>query len=60
MTKTSQKPKTFTGNNFTEHNYNYINRPQTTQSSLTTTQNHLFSQPSSNSVNFHDYPQISQ
>ena len=67
MTKPTQKRKTFTRSNFAEHNYNYVNTPQTTQPSRTNTQNHLFSnffqifqQPSSNSVNFHDYPQISQ
>ena len=66
MTKPSQKRKTFTRNNFAEHNYNYVNRPQTTQPSRTNTQNYLFSQgsifpqPASNSVNFHDYPEISQ
>ena len=66
MTKPSQKRKTFTRNNFTEHNYNYFNRPQTTQPSRTNTQNPLFSQksnlppPSSKSVIFHDYPQFSQ
>ena len=66
MTKPSQKRKTFTRINFAQHNYNYVNRPQTTQFSRTNKQNHLFSQrsnfpqPSSHSVNFHDYPQNSQ
>ena len=61
MTKPSQKRKTFA-----EHNYNYANRPQTTQTSRTNPQKHLFSQrqnfqhSSSNSINIHDYPQISQ
>ena len=31
MTKPSQKRKTFTRNNFAEHNHNYVNQPQTTQ-----------------------------
>ena len=66
MTKPSQKRKTFTKNNFAQHNYNYVKRPKTTQPSRTNTQNQLFSQmhsfqqPSSNTVNFHDYSQISQ
>ena len=66
MTKPTQKRKTFTKNNFAQHNYNYVNRPKTTQPSRTNTQNQLFSQmhsfpkPSSITVNFHDYSQISQ
>ena len=66
MTKQTQKQGSFYRNHFAEHNYNYVNRPQTTISSRTNTQNHLFSQsqilqqPSSNSVNFHDCPQSSQ
>ena len=66
MTKPTQKRKTFTRNNFAEHNYNYVFRSQTTQPSRTNTQNQLFSHrqnfqaPSLNTVRFHDYPQISQ
>ena len=60
MTKPTQKQRTFTRNNFAEHNYNYVNRPQTTKPPLTNTQNHSFSQrpsfhqPKSNLVNFFD------
>ena len=43
MTKPSQKRKIFTRNNFAEHNYNYVNRPQTTQPFRTNTQNLFFS-----------------
>ena len=66
MTKPIQKQRTFCRNNFKEHNYYYVNRPQRTKSSSTNIQNHLFSQSqnlqqtSSNSVSFNDYPQISQ
>ena len=66
MTKPTQKQRTFTRNIFAEHNYNYVNRPQKTKSSRANTQNHLFSQrqnfqqPTSNSVNFNDYPRVSQ
>ena len=65
-TKPTQKQRTFYRSNFAEHNYNYVNRTQTTKSSSTNTQNYLFlesqklQQPSSNSVNFKDYPQIQQ
>ena len=64
--KPTQKQRTINGNNFAEHNYNYVKRPQTTKSSRTNTQKHLFSQiqnlqqPSSSSVNIKDYPQILQ
>ena len=66
MTKPTQKQRTFTWNNFAEHNYNYVNRPKTSKPCRPNTQNHLFlqkknfQQPTTNSVNFHDYPQISQ
>ena len=66
MTKPTQKQRTFTINNFAEHNYNYLNRPQTTEPSRANTQNNLFSQrqnfqqPTSNSVIFNDYPRVSQ
>ena len=36
--------KIFTRNNFAEHDYNYVNRPQTSKTSPPNTQNHLFSQ----------------
>ena len=66
MAKPTEKQKTFYRNNFAEHNYNYVNKPQVNKSSSTNNQNHLVSQsqnlqqPSSNSVNFNDYPQTSQ
>ena len=66
MAKPTQKQGTSYRNNFAEHNYNYVIRPQITKSSSTNTQNHLFlqsqtlQQPSSNSVNFNEYPQTSQ
>ena len=66
MTKPTQKQRTVTRKNFAEHNYNYVNRPQTSKLPRTNTQNHLFSQrqnfqnPTTHSVNFHDYPRISQ
>ena len=40
MTKPTQKQRTVTRNNFAELNYNYVNRPQTTKSPRTNTQNH--------------------
>ena len=66
MTKPTQKQRTFTRNNFAENNYNYVNRPQTSEPPRTNTQNHLFSlrqnfqQPTTNSVNFYNYPRISR
>ena len=66
MTKPTQKQRTFTRNNFAEHTYNYVNRPQRSKSPRTNTQNQLFSQrqkfqhPTTNSVNFNNYPRISQ
>ena len=57
MTKPTQKQRLFTRNNFAEHNYNYVNRSQTTKPSLANTQNTFFlhrqnfQQPSSNSEN---------
>ena len=66
MTKPIQKQRTFTRNNFAEHSYNYLNRPQTSKPSRPNTRNHLFSQrqsfqhPTTISVNFHDYLRISQ
>ena len=66
MTTPIQKQRTITRNNFAEHNYNYVNIPQTSKPSRPNTQNHLFSQrqifqqPTATSVNFHDYPRISK
>ena len=66
MTKPTQKRRRFTRNNFAEHNYNYVNRPQTTKPPRANTQNHLilqrknFQQPSTISVNFNEYPRVSQ
>ena len=66
MTKPTQKQRIFTTNNFAKHNHNYVNRPKTSKLPRTNTQNHLFSQrhnfqhPTTNSVNFIDYPRISQ
>ena len=66
MTKPTQKQRTLTRNNFAEHNYKYVNRPQTSKSPRTNMQYHLFSQrqnfqhPTIKSVIFNDYPRISQ
>ena len=66
MTKPIQKQKTFTKNNFAEHNYDYVNRPQSSELFRSNTQNILFSQrqnfqqATTTSVNFHDYPRTSQ
>ena len=66
MKKPTQKQRIITRNNFAQHNYNHLNRPLTTKPSRANTQNHLFSQrqnfqqPTSNSVNFNEYPRISQ
>ena len=66
MTKPIQKQKTSKRNNFAEHNYNYVNRPQSSKSFRSNTQNILFSQRQNfqeatrTSVNFHDYPRNSQ
>ena len=62
MTKPTQKQRTFTRNNFAEHNYKYVNKSQTSKPPRTNPQNLLFSQrqifqqPTSNSVNFNDNP----
>ena len=64
MTKPTQKQRTFTRKNFAEHNYNYLNRPQTSKPPRTNTQNQLFShrqnfqQPTTNLVIFNDYSGI--
>ena len=66
MTKPTQKQRTFTRNNFAEHNYTYVNRPQTSKPPRTNTHNNFFLQrqkfqhPITNSVRFNDYPRISQ
>ena len=67
MAKPVQKQKTFTKNIFAEHNYNYLNRPQSSKTFRSNTQNILFSQrqnfqeaTTTTSVNFHDYPRTSQ
>ena len=44
MKKPTQKQRTFTRNYFAEHNYNYVNRPQTTKPSRANTKNHYISQ----------------
>ena len=64
--KPIQKHRTFIRNNFAEHNYNYVNRPQTSKSFRPNTQNPLFlqkqnfRQPTTTTINFHVYPRISQ
>ena len=66
MTKPIQKQRTFIRNNFAEHNYNYVNRPETSKFSRPNTQKHLFlqgqnfQQPTTSSINFYDDPRISQ
>ena len=66
MIKPIQKQRTVTRNNFAEHNYGYVNRPQTSKSFRPSTQNHLFSQrqnfrqSTATSINSHDYPRNSQ
>ena len=64
MTTPPQKQRLFTRNNFAEHNYNYVNRSQTSKPSRTNQQNRSFSQRqnpqqhTSNFVNFNDNPRI--
>ena len=66
MTKPIQKQKTFKRNNFAEHNYNYVNRPQLSKPFRSNTQNILFShrqnfqEATTTSVTLHDYPRTSQ
>ena len=67
MMKPIQKQRKITRNNFAEHNYNYVNRPQTSKFYRPNTQNHLFlqrqnfRQPTTTiSVSSHDYPRNSQ
>ena len=42
MTKPTQKQRTFTRSNFAEHNYNCVNKSQTSKPPRTNPQNHLF------------------
>ena len=44
MTKPPQKQRMFTRNNFAEHNYNYVNRSQTSKPPRTNEHNRSFSQ----------------
>ena len=66
MMKPIQKQKLLTRINFAEHNFNYVNRPQTSKSFRPNTHNHLFSQkqnfrqPTTTTVKSHEYPRISQ
>ena len=65
MTKPPQKQRMFTRSNFAEHNYNYVNRSQTSKPPRTNPHNRSFSQRqnpqqhTSNFVNFNDNPRIS-
>ena len=64
MTKPPQKQRIFTGSNFAEHDYNYVNRSQTSKPPRTNLHNRSFSQrqnpqqKTSNFVNFNDNPRI--
>ena len=64
MTKPPQKQRIFTRSNFAEHNYNYVNRSQTSKPPRTNQHNRSFSQRqnpqqhTSNFVNFNDNPRI--
>ena len=64
MTKPPQKQRIFTRNNFAEHNYNYVNRSQTSKPPRTNPHNRSFSQRqnpqqhTSNFVIFNDNPRI--
>ena len=66
MTKPTHRQRTYTRSNFAEHNYNYVHPSKTTHPPRKQKQNRLFSQKSNfsmtsiNSVNFHDYPELSQ
>ena len=63
MTKPPQKQRIFTRSNFAEHNYNYVNRSQTSKPPSTNPHNRSFSQRQNsqqrtpNFVNFNDDPQ---
>ena len=64
MTKPSKTRKTFTRNNFAEHNYNFVNQSKTNQYPRKNIQNlnhvcsHYWNLPntSTNSVNFQENP----
>ena len=62
MTKPPQKQRIFSRSNFAEHNYNYVNRSQTSKPPRTNQHNCSFSQrqnllqQTSNFVNFNDNP----
>ena len=64
MTKPPQKQKIFTKSNFAEHNFNYVNRPQTSKPPRGNPHNRSFSQrqnsqqQTSNFVNFIDNTRI--
>ena len=64
MTKPPRKQKILTRSNFAEHNYNYVNRSQTSKPSRTNQHNPSFSQRqnrqqhTSNFVNFNGNPRI--
>ena len=64
MTKPPQKQRIFTRSNFVEHNYNYVNRSQTSKPPRTNPHNRSFSQRknpqqhTSNFVNFNDNQHI--
>ena len=55
MTKPPQKPRIFTRRNFAEHNFNFVNRSQTSKPPRTNQHNRSFSQrQTSNFGNFND------
>ena len=66
MTKSVQKQRTFTRNNFAEHNYNYVNRPQSSTPFTLKYSKSFFlqrqncQQPTTTSVNVHEYPRTSE
>ena len=63
-TKPPQKQRIFTRSNFAEHNYNYVNRSQTSKPPRTNQHSRSFSQRqnpqqyTSNFVNLNDNPRI--
>ena len=64
MTKPPQKQRIFTRSNFADHNYNYVNRSQTSKPLRTNPHNRSFSQrqnaqqQTTNFVNFNDNPRV--
>ena len=54
MAKPTQEQRTFTRNDFAEHNYNYVNRPQTAKPPRTNTQK-LFFRKDKTSNNHHQH-----